>query len=55
MKKRLDEVVRGIRWHRIAEPFGVNGKDFEIDNVRLEDYWILKEKENLDEKPQTRL
>lgn len=45
MKKRLDEVVRGIRWHRIAEPFGVNGKDFEIDNVRLEDYWILKEKE----------
>lgn len=45
MKRRLDEIVRGVRWHRIAEPFGVNGKDFEIDKIKLEDYWMLKEKE----------
>lgn len=45
LKRRLDEVVRGVRWHRIAEPFGVEGKDFEIDSIKLEDYWILHERE----------
>lgn len=38
IKRRLDEVVRGVRWHRIAEPFAVGGV-FEVDNVRLEDFW----------------
>jgi len=41
LKRRLDEVVRGIRWHRIAEPFAVDG-DFTIDDVNLEDTWLLQ-------------
>ncbi len=44
IKKRLDEVVRGVRWHRIAEPFAVDGS-FVIDTARLHDYWILGDRE----------
>lgn len=44
LKKRLDEVVRGVRWHRIAEPFAVGG-DFTIDKVKLEDFWVLQKDE----------
>lgn len=40
-KNRLDEVVRGVRWHRIAEPFGVAG-DACIDTVKLNDYWEVQ-------------
>lgn len=40
LKKRLDEVVRGVRWHRIAEPFGSDGVSFSVDTVRLEDGWL---------------
>lgn len=50
-KKCLDEVVRGVRWHRIAEPFGVDN-DAQSDPVNLEDHWICKEREtwmNLEE------
>lgn len=45
IKRRIDEVIRGVRWHRIAEPFGVDGKSFVIDDNCLVDYWILQEKE----------
>lgn len=48
IKRRLDEIVRGVRWHRLAEPFGVTGKDFEIDPTRLEDYWTLGPDETWD-------
>lgn len=41
VKQRIDEVIRGVRWHRIAEPFGVDGKSYAIDSNRLEDYWTL--------------
>jgi len=44
IKNRLDELVRGVRWHRIAEPFGV-GSNYTIDTVALKDYWVLAEKE----------
>ena len=44
-KKCLDEVVRGVRWHRIAEPFGVNN-DGQIDPTNLEDYWIYKDRDS---------
>lgn len=43
-KNRLDEVVRGVRWHRIAEPFGVAG-DACIDTVKLNDYWEVQAEE----------
>lgn len=37
-KMRVDEVIRGVRWHRIAEPFGVNN-DGNVDGTKLNDYW----------------
>ena len=40
-KNRLDEVVRSVRWHRIAEPFGV-ANDAYIDSVLLDDYWEVQ-------------
>lgn len=43
-KNRLDEVVRGVRWHRIAEPFGV-AADACIDTVKLNDYWEVQAEE----------
>lgn len=43
-KKCLDEIVRAVRWHRIAEPFAVDG-NFAVDTVRLTDSWELHENE----------
>ena len=40
LKCRLDEVVRGVRWHRIALPFASDGVSFAVDPVILEDGWI---------------
>lgn len=45
IKHRLDEVVRVVRWHRIAEPFGVGTTTYNIDPVKLKDYWVLGERE----------
>lgn len=38
LKQRLDEVVRGVRWHRIALPFGVNN-DVLTDSEKLGEQW----------------
>lgn len=43
-KRCIDEVVRGVRWHRIAEPFAIDG-DCMVDTVRLADSWELHENE----------
>lgn len=43
-KRCLDEVVRAVRWHRIAEPFAVDA-DCRIDTTRLVDSWELGENE----------
>jgi hypothetical protein len=45
IKRRIDEVTRGIRWHQIAEPFGVGTDNYTIDTVVLKDYWILGQRE----------
>ena len=42
---RLDEVVRAVRWSRIAEPFGVRA-DVRIDRERLTDRWIYSDGES---------
>lgn len=34
LNHRLNEIVRAVRWHRIAEPFGVNN-DMSIDDTQL--------------------
>lgn len=44
VKHRLDEVVRAIRWHRLAEPFGMDG-DINVDTCMLTDSWLLGERE----------
>lgn len=50
----MDEIVRAVRWHRLAEPFGVGGS-FSIDTVKLADSWILHANETwrTDRKPGT--
>lgn len=45
IKNRLDEAVRGVIWHRIAEPFGVGTTDYTIDTIDLNDYWVLGKNE----------
>lgn len=50
LKKRMDEITRAVRWHRIAEPFGVNA-DEQIDATKLSDYWIMQEKESWINRP----
>ena len=36
VKRRIDEVVRAVRWHRIAQPFP-KGDEFVVDDQRLAD------------------
>ena len=45
LKRRIDEVIRAVRWHRIAEPFGVDGIYLK-DSVRLNDYWTYQAEES---------
>jgi hypothetical protein len=45
LKNRLDEVVRAVRWHRIAAPFGVNSNRIFIDTLQLHDYWVMEKNE----------
>lgn len=44
-KKCLDELTRAVRWHRIAEPFGVDG-DYHADPLILTDSWEYRERES---------
>jgi hypothetical protein len=37
VKRRMDEVVRAVRWHRIAQPFP-KGDQFIVDEVMLTDF-----------------
>ena len=46
LKCRLDEVVRGVRWHRIALPFGSDGVSFSVDTLILEDGWKYRTDES---------
>lgn len=45
LKNCLDEIVRGVKWHRIAEPFGIGESNYLVDNAVLKDYWVLGERE----------
>lgn len=45
-KNRMDEIARGVLWHRIAEPFGIADAAYEIDDDILEDFWVLQERES---------
>lgn len=40
-KRRMDEVVRALRWQRIAPPFAVGGGDVEASDEILTDGWAF--------------
>ncbi len=44
VKRSLNEVERGILWHRVAPPLAVDG-NVNIDEVNLEDSWCFQERE----------
>lgn len=44
VKHRLDEVVRAVRWHRLAQPFGMDA-DLLVDDSLLSDTWTLADRE----------
>ena len=46
LKCRLDEVARGVRWHRIALPFGSDGVSFSVDSTILHDGWEYRTDES---------
>jgi hypothetical protein len=41
LKHRLDEVVRAVRWHKLAEPVPAGAPGTTIDDQALHDYWTL--------------
>lgn len=45
LKKRLDEVVRAVRWQRIAPAFAANSVYVEVDTDDLTDTWKFKKGE----------
>ncbi len=45
LKCRTDEIVRAVRWHRIAPPFGVDG-NCQVDTARVHDGWEYHENES---------
>ena len=44
VKRSLDEVNRGVLWHRVAPPFRVDGQ-VKIDAAKLTDTWYFQERE----------
>jgi len=41
-KYRMDEVVRAVRWHRIAPAWGAGESRMNLDTVILHDSWLFK-------------
>jgi len=46
LRKRIDEVIRAVRWQRIAPAFGAGLTPMFIDSVRLTDTWAVKKGES---------
>ncbi|MEO5714883.1 MAG: hypothetical protein ABIT37_15500 [Luteolibacter sp.] len=44
VKRSLNEVERGVLWHRVAPPFKVDGL-VDIDETKLNDSWCFQERE----------
>lgn len=41
LKTKMDEVIRAVRWHRIAPAFSVNGSETIIDEAIFTDSWTV--------------
>lgn len=46
LKRRMDEVVRAVRWHRIASPFAIGKADFVRSPQEATDRWTMGEGES---------
>lgn len=46
LKHRMDEVVRAVRWHRIAPPFAAGKADYVRSEQALTDRWTMAENES---------
>ncbi len=44
VKRSLNEIERGVLWHRVAPPFKVDGQ-VNIDETKLTDTWCFQERE----------
>lgn len=42
IKKRIDEVARAVRWHRMAPPYAANAGPVAIDDRVLTDVWYFR-------------
>lgn len=52
LKRRLDEVTRAVRWHRLAPPIPAGQATFRQSPERLTDHWTMAENESwVDRKP----
>jgi len=47
-KKRMDEVVRAVRWQRIAPPFATGSGFVRADNAALIDSWVFSKGQTWD-------
>lgn len=48
-KSKLNEVLRCVRWHRIAPAYGVNGSELFVDGERLCDNWhVISQAEEIE-------
>lgn len=45
LKRRLDEVARVVRWHKIAAPLPLGLASAKVDKQRLKDTWMLEQDE----------
>lgn len=48
-KRRMDEVVRAVRWHRLAPPFAAGAAAVQVDTAAFVDSWCLRRGETYDE------
>jgi len=51
LKHRMDEVVRAVRWHRIAPPFAVGKASYLRSSAELADHWTMKDGESWINRP----
>ena len=42
LRRRIDEVTRAVRWHRIAPAFAMGASPMALDPKRLDDTWLFR-------------
>jgi hypothetical protein len=47
-KRRIDEVIRAVRWHRLAPPFAAGIGTVQVDDAAFADSWVFRRGETWD-------